>query len=294
MIDRIRLRRDTSDDWSSYNPVLASGEPGIELDTNRFKVGNGILEWNDLPYMLGNLSGLVLKIGSNDITAIQWGVEEVLNIVGSGDTQIQYNDESNKITIYSSGVLPPITNGIIVSGLGYIPQPTGSYASNIHSHIISDVSGLQSVLDTKQPSGLYASLTHFHQLTDISGLIGSLNSKQPLGSYASADHTHTLLISNGVNNVISYSNNEALRFVGSGIISIGFNDSTNTIIIGSSGAGGGESFGSVLAKQVLFKNDENNIVGNNGLIYEENDQILKVNNFLASGDITGIIDGGII
>lgn len=295
MIDRIRLRRDTSEDWLFYNPILASGEPGIELDTNRFKVGNGVIEWNDLPYMLGNLSGLVLKIGSNNATAIQWEVGDVLNIVGSGDTQVQYNDLTNNIIIYSSGTLPPISNQAIISGLGYIPQPTGSYASGIHSHIISDVSGLQTVLNSKQPSGSYANLSHFHQLTDISGLVGSLNSKQPLGSYASADHNHTLFISNGINNVISYNSNESLKILGSGVISIGFNDSTNSIIIGSSGAGaGGESFGSVLSNQVLFKNDDNNIVGNNGLIYQENDQILKVNNLLASGNIEGIIDGGLI
>jgi len=46
----IQLRRDTASNWSSNNPVLASGEAGIETDTNRAKIGNGVDSWNDLPY----------------------------------------------------------------------------------------------------------------------------------------------------------------------------------------------------------------------------------------------------
>ncbi len=38
-------------DWSRSNPVLLAGEVGIELDTNRFKVGNGEDHWNDLGYI---------------------------------------------------------------------------------------------------------------------------------------------------------------------------------------------------------------------------------------------------
>jgi len=37
------------------NPVLAEGEMGVEIDTEKFKVGNGILSWNSLPY--GGLVG---------------------------------------------------------------------------------------------------------------------------------------------------------------------------------------------------------------------------------------------
>lgn len=295
MIDRIRLRRDTSSDWSFYNPVLSSGEPGVELDTNRIKVGNGITEWNDLPYLLANVSGLQLSIGDGNFTAIQWDISERLNFRGSGDTSVLFNDETNTVTIYSSGTLPPLTNQAIVSGLGYVPQSTGNYASGIHYHTISDVSGLISSLNDKQPTGNYANLVHYHQLSDVSGLIGALNNKQPLGSYATADHSHTLFISNGVTNVISYSISDPLRIVGSGIVSVAFNDATNTIIIGSTGVGGGvPSFGSVDIDEILFKNTAGDIDGDASLKYDQINQLLKTNNFIASGDITGIIDGGTI
>ncbi len=48
-------RRDTAAVWTSYNPILASGEIGLEIDTSLFKMGNGITPWNSLPY--GGLKG---------------------------------------------------------------------------------------------------------------------------------------------------------------------------------------------------------------------------------------------
>lgn len=46
----IRLRRDSQENWEKWNPKLGQGEPGIELDTGRLKVGNGDARWVDLPY----------------------------------------------------------------------------------------------------------------------------------------------------------------------------------------------------------------------------------------------------
>lgn len=47
-----RLRQDVAADWTSINPVLLAGEPGIELDTGKMKVGDGINAWTSLPYYL--------------------------------------------------------------------------------------------------------------------------------------------------------------------------------------------------------------------------------------------------
>lgn len=49
-ISKILFRRDTSSNWFNNNPVLSEGEPGYELDTGLYKLGNGITTWNDLPY----------------------------------------------------------------------------------------------------------------------------------------------------------------------------------------------------------------------------------------------------
>lgn len=47
---QLKLRSDTSANWTSVNPVLALGEPGYETDTLRFKIGNGSTAWNSLVY----------------------------------------------------------------------------------------------------------------------------------------------------------------------------------------------------------------------------------------------------
>jgi len=48
---RLKLRRDTANNWESVNPVLAEGEPGFELDTSRIKIGDGESTWNNLGYL---------------------------------------------------------------------------------------------------------------------------------------------------------------------------------------------------------------------------------------------------
>lgn len=50
MATRIQLRRDTAANWTAANPVLASGEVGVELDTKGLKVGDGSTAWNSLAY----------------------------------------------------------------------------------------------------------------------------------------------------------------------------------------------------------------------------------------------------
>ena len=50
MANRIQLRRGNAQEWANVNPTLAQGELGIELDTGRFKFGDGVSAWNTLKY----------------------------------------------------------------------------------------------------------------------------------------------------------------------------------------------------------------------------------------------------
>ena len=50
---RILLRRDLSQNWNYNDPVLMSGEPGYEMDTRKFKMGDGQTPWSQLPYYAG-------------------------------------------------------------------------------------------------------------------------------------------------------------------------------------------------------------------------------------------------
>lgn len=53
MATKIQLRRDLAANWTGTNPVLAQGEPGVELDTHKIKIGDGSTSWNDLAYAAG-------------------------------------------------------------------------------------------------------------------------------------------------------------------------------------------------------------------------------------------------
>ena len=74
---RIKLRSDTSTNWTSANPVLYQGEFGYEIDTGKGKFGDGTTAWNDLGYFGGDVEIPQCKTytvnataGQNDLDAI--------------------------------------------------------------------------------------------------------------------------------------------------------------------------------------------------------------------------------
>lgn len=97
MAIQIQFRRGTSTEWSNTstaNPILAQGEMGIETDSNLFKIGNGILHWNDLPY--GGVQGYVGSRGQVGPQGPTIAVQNVLYVSKSG------NDSYNGTTLNES------------------------------------------------------------------------------------------------------------------------------------------------------------------------------------------------
>ena len=65
MANKIQLRRDTTANWNNVNPILADGEPGLDITTNQVKYGDGANAWVDLSYASGGSgSGNTLVNGS--------------------------------------------------------------------------------------------------------------------------------------------------------------------------------------------------------------------------------------
>jgi hypothetical protein len=84
MATKIQLRRGTASAWALANPVLAEGEIGVETDTDKFKIGDGITSWNSLGY--------ANPINADDITY------ENLNSngdVGNGSSQVAKGDHNH-------------------------------------------------------------------------------------------------------------------------------------------------------------------------------------------------------
>lgn len=119
MATRIKLRRGTTIQWSSSNPVLGLGEFGYETNTGRFKIGDGSTAWNSLAYneqtisLTGDASGSgfgVINVTVHDdshnhtTATLPNFTEDVQDVVGamlSGNTEdgldVVYDDETGKI-----------------------------------------------------------------------------------------------------------------------------------------------------------------------------------------------------
>ena len=66
----IRPRRGTQYEWSSYNPILREGELGVLFpDTGigtglcKFKIGNGVDRWNNLPFAFDGTAAAAINGG---------------------------------------------------------------------------------------------------------------------------------------------------------------------------------------------------------------------------------------
>lgn len=86
---RIQVRRGTSSEWTTANPVLAAGEMGVETNTNKFKFGNGTDTWSALSYAAADAAGI------SEIS--QDAINQALS-VGDGLTKV-YDDNANTMVV---------------------------------------------------------------------------------------------------------------------------------------------------------------------------------------------------
>ncbi len=63
---RMEMTRDTAAGFTSDNPVLRWGEFGVETDTDKFKIGDGVTAWTALNYIRGGTNQTITLTG--DVT----------------------------------------------------------------------------------------------------------------------------------------------------------------------------------------------------------------------------------
>ena len=113
----IKLRRDTASAWTSSNPVLASGEAGIETDTQKFKVGNGTTAWTSLPYIYGERGVAVSSTTPSSSTR----------------TPFWYNTSDEELYVYNgSSWIVAVQTTIGPTGPRGPTGPTGPQGTDIH------------------------------------------------------------------------------------------------------------------------------------------------------------------
>ena len=123
MAIKFQLRRDTAADWAAANTILDVGEPGIETDTLKMKIGDGETEWTSLEYTAvqpgDNLSKFANDTNYIDLTD--------LSVTDSGgDGSLSYDNSTGVVTYtgpsasevrahFSAGTGITITDGEIAT-----------------------------------------------------------------------------------------------------------------------------------------------------------------------------------
>lgn len=112
-VTNLQIRRGTSSEWSSTNPTLNSGEPGIDTTNNLLKIGNGSSNWSNLSVINSNLTSLSignLNLTSSNIISLGTNNNIILFPNGSGNVGISTNSPIAKLHVYSSTAESSVLN----------------------------------------------------------------------------------------------------------------------------------------------------------------------------------------
>lgn len=112
----IKNRRSTAATWTSTNPVLASGELGLETDTSLFKFGDGTTAWTGLSY---SPSSRTTQIAKND-TGGSVTKGQVVYISGANGANALFSLADADSEATSSKTVGLLAQNLATNGIGAI------------------------------------------------------------------------------------------------------------------------------------------------------------------------------
>lgn len=154
-------------EWFSKDPILQAGEFGIENDTQKFKIGDGVKKWSNLPYVSGiTVDESISSTSTNPVQnkVIKGALDDKANLnknntfskenyFQKGMSLIAYRDLDSAIKWYQSPVNPPIAFIDATNYTGIAAKATSDGAGNVITKTYAkkaDVSGVvKSVNGTK-------------------------------------------------------------------------------------------------------------------------------------------------
>lgn len=208
LVGTIQERKDTAANWTSANPVLLDGEYGLETDTKKRKLGDGVTAWTSLAYYSdplaeqlankGQANGYAPLNGSSQIPQqyLPSFVDDVLEFAnlaafpGAGETgKIYVAVDTGRQYRWSGSAYVAITNGFIAS-TDDVPEGTNNKYSTNNRVLNYVLTGLTAAASRVLPDAADSIITAWGKvlkyLTDL-GTAAFLNVGTTAGTVAAGD-----------------------------------------------------------------------------------------------------------
>ena len=204
MATRMQQRRGTASQWTSANPRLAAGEFGFEIDTNKFKIGDGTNFWNDLEYFVDST---VVFDGSEVADLVS---DAVANLVGLAPNALNTLEEladaiDNDANFYSS-----MTTAMDNKDLAMSNALTNAYSNAIantvgtHNEDTSNVHGISNTLNLAYMSNIE---DHNDATENVHGISNTASLVYQVDLNSHIDNTSN---AHGIANILNLSTKDGL------------------------------------------------------------------------------------
>ena len=169
-VQRITLRRGTTAQWDSANPVLEFGEIGVEIRTDgttAFKMGDSSTDWNNLePFEAGSFQDYLLSstVGENDgvasldtngqvpSTQLANAISAINSAITAHNTTTNVHGIANTANLATREYVDNVASGIIAK-----PAVEAATTSNLDATYDNGASGVGATL-TANSNGAWTSL----------------------------------------------------------------------------------------------------------------------------------------
>lgn len=153
MATRMQQRRGTALTWTTANPIMAPGELGFEVDTNKFKIGDGVNTWTTLEYFTPN--------GAAALEGLIDGAPGFLNTLN--ELAAAVGDDANFFSTVSSNITAAQDNAVSIASADATAKSDQASANALQAALAytdSEISLIPAVdlspySTTTQASGLY-------------------------------------------------------------------------------------------------------------------------------------------
>jgi hypothetical protein len=172
MATRMQQRRGTAATWTSANPILAAGEIGFEIDTNKFKIGDGSSRWDTLTYFTADAAAAI-----QDLIDGAPGVLDTLNELAAA-----VNDDPNFFATVATNLsnheadttdVHGIADTALLATKAYADQAEADAISTASADATSKANAAQAAAEATASAALASA---------VSDLEDDLNLKAPLAS----------------------------------------------------------------------------------------------------------------